>query len=126
MKSTKTQAFAMPPMPTLASSQKLFSAGIQLQAQAMKAVLGYQIETLGFLKRRLEQDLAMTDELARSTEFNDALEVVSTYVQKAAADYTAEAGKMSSMGSRLASETAKRARDEAEGVIEDMVAQTVA
>jgi hypothetical protein len=118
--------FAMPPLPMITSGQKLLHAGAHLQAHALKAAMRYQIEALAFLKHRCEQDMKLMDALVESEEFNDAFDVVSNFVQKATAEYAAEASKIASISSKLASETAKQVRKEAETTIEDMAAKTVA
>ena len=123
---TELSPFAMPPLPHIANSQKLFHAAAQLQAHAFKAVMSYQVETLAFLKHRCEQDLKLMDDLAASDEFNDGFDVISTFVQNATAEYSTEAGKIASIGSRLASETTKRMRKEAKNTIGEMALQTVA
>jgi hypothetical protein len=118
--------FAMQPVPVLTSGPKLFYAGAQLQAYLFKAAMRYQIEALAFLKHRCEQDVRLIDDLVDDGEFNDAFDVFSSFFQKATAEYAAEAGKVASINSKLASETAKRVRKEAESAIEDMAAQSVA
>ena len=107
-----------------AGGSRFLRAGAQFQAQAIDALIGCQIEALDFLKHRFEQDRALTAELAGCVEFNDGMDVISTYARKAASDYAAEAGRMASLGSKLAAETAQRARREAQGALEDMAAQT--
>lgn len=115
-----------PPPPFLTANQKLFQAAARLQANALRAAMRYQIETLSFLKRRSEADAKLMDDLADSQEFNDAFDVVSNFVQNAAADYATEVSKLASIGSKLASETAKSTRDEAQDMIEDLAAATAA
>ena len=114
-----------PSLPFLAANQKFLQAGARLQANAFKAAMRYQIETLSFLKRRCEADARLMDDLAGSGEFNDTFDIVTNFVQNAASEYTAEVSRFASIGSRLASETAKYARDESRNVIEDIAATTV-
>ena len=123
---TELSPFAMPSLPYIANSQKLFHAAAKLQAHAFKAVMSYQVETLAFPKHRCEQDVKLTDDLAASDEFNDAFDVVNNFVQNATAEYSTEAGKIASIGSRLTTETAQRMRKEAKNNIEEMALQTVA
>lgn len=123
---SETSPFAIPSMPFVAGGQKLFNAAAQLQAQSYRALMRYQIEMLGFLKHRCEQDVKLVDDLVASDQFNDAFDVVSNFMQNAASEYTAEAGKFAAIGGRLASETAKRVRKEADKVIEDAAASSVA
>ncbi|TIO09404.1 phasin family protein [Mesorhizobium sp.] len=112
--------------PAMANGQKAFLAASRLQAQAFKAIMRYQIETLSFLKHRYEQDVKLVDDLVGSDEFSDVFDVFSNFVQNATSEYAMEAGKVASIGSRLATETAKGVRKQAEATIEDMAATTIA
>lgn len=109
-----TSAVEQPSIPFFAEGRNAFNAGMQVQAQAFGALLRYQIEGLAFLKRRYEQDAKLIEELAASEEVKDALDLVSVFAQNAASDYAAEAGRLASLSSKLASEAAKQARMEAE------------
>jgi hypothetical protein len=126
MTSPEQLPFTVPALPFLATSQKLFQAGARLQAHAFKAAMQYQIEALSFLKRRYEDDIKLMEDLARSEESKDAFDVIANFVQNATSDYAAEAGKITSIGARLASETARRVRKEAEHTIEDLATATTA
>lgn len=123
--STQPDPFAMT-APMLANAQKFLFATARLQAQGYKAMMRYQIEALSFLKHRYEQDVKLAEDLAASADFNDAFDVYTGFVQNAVTEYSSETGKMASIGSRIASETARRVRKEADAAIEDMAAQTVA
>lgn len=112
--------FPMPSLPFVANGQKLALATTRLQAQAFKAAMRYQIEALGFLKYRFEQDVKLVDDLAESNEFNDAFDVFTTFMQNATTEYATEASKVISIGSKLASETARQVRKEAKEVAEDI------
>jgi hypothetical protein len=118
--------FPISPFPQLANVQKLVFANTRLQAHAFKAAMRYQIEVLAFLKHRYEQDVKFVDDLVASNEFNGAFDVIVAFMQNAAAEYTTEASKVASIGSKLASETARRVREEAETVSEDISAASVA
>ena len=113
-------------LPMAENGQKVVLAAVSLQAHAFKAMMRYQIETLAFLRHRCEQDMKLADDLISGADFNDAFEVVSTFLQNAASEYVTEAGKVATLTSRLASEAAGRARKEARTAIEDMAAKTVA
>ena len=110
----------------LPNGQKLISATARLQAQTFRGAMRYQIEMLNFLRHRYEQDVKLVDDLVASDEFNDAFDVVTDFMQNAATEYTSEAGKMASISSKLSSETARRMRRQADEMIEDLAAKTVA
>lgn len=117
---------AMPPIPMPAGGQKFLLAAARLNAHAVRAMMRYQIEALGFMKHRLEQDVKLVEDLAGSDEYNDAFDVFACFWQNAASEYAAEAGRVARIGSRLASEAAKEVRREARNSLEDMAVQTVA
>lgn len=108
------------------NGQKMVLAAVSLQAHAFKAMMRYQIETLAFLRHRYEQDIKLADDLIGGPEFNDAFEVVSTFLHNAASEYVTEAGKVATLTSKLASEAAGLVRKEARTAIEDIAAKTVA
>ena len=91
------------------------------QAHAIKAMLQYQAEALGFLKHRYREDIKLVDDLLARDGAKDSFEIWVGFFQKAISEYSNEAGKMASIGSRLSSETANSVRKEAAAVIEDMV-----
>ncbi len=118
-------AFAMPPLPAIGGF-RIFQAAANMQAEAYKAVLRYQVEALGFVRRRYEQDIKLIDDLIEAEELNDAFEVMSDFVENAASEYAREAGKFATIGSSVASEAAKRMRKDAESGLADMAARTAA
>ncbi len=113
-------------MPFLAAGQKMAIAAARLNAQALKSVMWYQIEVLGFMQHRFEQNLKLLDDLIESGEYNDAFDVCSVFVENAACEFNSEAGRMATIGSRLAVETASRVRKEADTRIEDIMAARIA
>ncbi|RUX06983.1 phasin family protein [bacterium M00.F.Ca.ET.141.01.1.1] len=113
-------------LPIAGNGQTFFLAAASLQVHAFKAVMRYNVETLAFLKHRCEQDIKLADDLITCPEFNDAFDIFSAFLQNATSQYVSEAGKVAALTSRLASETAKRVREEARTAIEDAAAKTVA
>jgi hypothetical protein len=123
---TRVLLDAVPPLPFTANAQKYALASARLQAHAFKAAMRYQIEALTFLKHRYEMDVKFVDELVASDELNDAFDVFTTFMQNAATEYAAEASKVASIGSKLASETARRVREETEEAVEDVAVAATA
>jgi hypothetical protein len=123
---TRVLPNSMPASPLAANAQKFALAAARLQAHAFKAAMQYQIEALTFVKHRYEMDMRFVDDLVASDEFNDTFDVFTTFMQNAATDYAAEASKVASIGSRFASETARRVRKEAEEAVDDIVVAATA
>jgi hypothetical protein len=113
-------------MPYFAQGQRLALATARLQAQTFRSAMRFQIEMLGFLKHRFEQDVSFMDDLVASGELNDAFDVVADFMQNAATEYTSEAGKLASIGSKLTSETARQIREQVEDAVDDLAAATIA
>jgi len=117
--------FGTQPLPTAEKGQKFILAAVSLQAQAFKAMMSYQIETLAFLKHRYEQDVKLAEDLVGGAEFNDAFDVLANFLQNATSEYVTEAGKVAALTSKLSAETARRVRKEADIAIEDIASKTV-
>ncbi|RWA68047.1 phasin family protein [Mesorhizobium sp.] len=113
-------------LPSNLNGQRFLRATAAMQAHSMRALLRYQIESVSFLKRRMEEDLKLVEKLTGGDEFVDAFDVFVNFIQNAASDYANEAGKFVSMGAKLASETAGRVRKQAETTMDDMAAATLA
>ncbi|SFU21385.1 phasin family protein [Mesorhizobium sp. YR577] len=115
-----------PAAPSIATSQKALLAMGRLHAQNVKTMLHFQSEGLAFLKHRYEEEMKLVDDLMTTDGLIDAFVVYAGFFQNAVAEYSREAAKLNTIGSRAASETAKRVRREAEIVTEDMAARTAA
>jgi hypothetical protein len=98
----------------------------RLQAGAFKAMLKWQVESLGFLRHRCEQDIRLIDDLLQSPEPGEVLSTCSCYFQGALDDYSKEAVKAASYGSKVATDTAREFRSGAERLSENAMAATIA
>jgi hypothetical protein len=112
--------------PGAASVQKFWLAVARLQGNAWKAALRYNVETLDFVKHRVERDIKLLDDLVASDGYKDAFDVCAGFVEEAVAQYSDETGRLASLGSKIASETADDVRREADATVKDMAAATVA
>lgn len=113
-------------MPLGVNGQKLMLSTARMQGHAMRAVLNTQIETLGFLKHRYEQDLKLVDMLTDSAGFNDAFSTCSEFWKEAMSEYSDEAGKIVSISSKMAAEAAKNLRSDAERISAELTEKSVA
>ncbi|UCI21699.1 hypothetical protein FJ970_12390 [Mesorhizobium sp. B2-1-8] len=59
-------------------------------------------------------------------QFNDAFDIVAAFLQNATSQYMTEGGKVATLTSKFASETARHVRKGARIAIEDGAAKTVA
>jgi hypothetical protein len=124
--STHTADFPLAGAPALENGTKFLYAAGRMQTQALKGLLRYQIETLAFLQRRYHQDMKLLDDLVATQKTHDAFDVVSDFWQNALSDYTDEAGKVASLGYKLASGSVRAVQKEAEAAIGGTAAKTAA
>lgn len=117
---------SLPDMPVFENAQRYMFANARLQGHVFKAFMSYQIELLGFLQHRLEKDVKLADSLLASDQFNDAFDVMQGFVQDAAKEYAAEAGKIASISSKIASTTAREVNKETAAALDDLAARSVA
>jgi len=111
---TRPLHFVSPEMPNVDSAQKMLFAIARLQGQVFNSMMRYQIEALSFLKRRYEQDMKLADELTASDGFKDAFDCDADFLQNAFSEYSIETGKIAAMGSKIATDAARRVRKQAE------------
>lgn len=97
-----------------------------LQANAVKAMLKWQVESLNFLKHRYEQDMKFIDELLEAPEPGEMLSAYSCFLQNALDEYSRESVKAANYSSKVVTDAAKEIRRKAESVSENMMAATVA
>lgn len=117
---------AWPEALALGESRKAFALGVQMQAQALKAALRWQAETLSFLARRSEETVQYLDDIVADEEFRDAFDITAAYMQNATMDWMNQAGRLSALCPQIASEAAKTIQQQATAAAEDMAASTVA
>jgi hypothetical protein len=110
---------------TANDAQKYLFAYARLQAHAVRSMLRFQYEAASFLRHRIHEDMRLVDDLTRSNDFADAFDVFTGFFQNAASEYSGEAEKVAGIGSQIASETAKKIRNEARETMSDMAARTV-
>jgi Phasin protein len=113
-------------MPLALSGQKLMRTMARMQGHAMRAALNMQIETLGFLKHRYEQDLKLVDLLTGSAGIDDAFSAYSEFWKETVNEYSDEAGKIVSISSRLAAEAASNVRRDVEKISQGLSEKSVA
>jgi hypothetical protein len=120
----KTEAEALY-APTAADGQRMLFSIARMQGHAFKSMLRFQMEAADFLRHRLQQDMKLVDDLTRSADFTDAFDVFAGFFQNAAWQYSGEAGRVAEIGSKVASQTARKLRSEAGEIFDDMAARTV-
>lgn len=126
VKNEYTAATLLQGVPMLTQGHKGMFTLARLQGHAFKGAMRYQIEALSFLKHRCEQDMKLVDDLLASDDFSDAFDVCTNYCQNAQLDYSREAAKVTSVGSKVAADAARELHKETDAATGDLAAQSVA
>jgi hypothetical protein len=122
---TRQEEGAEARMPLAANGQTLIYSMARMQGQAVRAALNMQIETLGFLRRRYELDLKLIDLLTGFDGFENAFNTYSEFWNDTVREYSDEAGKIVSIGSKQAAEAAKDVRWDAERISGELAERSV-
>jgi hypothetical protein len=112
-------------IPFAHTNQALAMATAHMQAQALKALLRVQIESLAFVKHRCEQDLKLIDDLITSGKYHNTFGVYGEFCRDTICEYAAETRKLLSTSSRIVSDSAKFANGEVDRIFEDVTARTI-
>jgi hypothetical protein len=114
MNSPETQ-FPQAPLDPMRGGDALAGV-VRAQARMMDALLRQNIETLDFLRKRFELDRQMLADLSRATDPATMISVLSTFWSRAMADYTNEAGTLSSFAAATAGQFIEGLKDEAKAL----------
>lgn len=88
------------------AGQKSMMAFAHLHTRLLRNALEVNAHLLDFARKRIEEDIRANDELCRCDNVSDALEVMSSFYQKAFREYADEANELV----RLSAENAKNAQ----------------
>jgi len=97
-----------------------FVFAADIQARCAKTVLEWQIEMVDFLKMRLIKDVAYVETLSKTKRPRETLSGVSDYMLEAIDDYSREAAKAATFGSRLAVDTAHQVKKKTEEIAAEL------
>ncbi|MEK1887354.1 MAG: phasin family protein [Phyllobacterium sp.] len=106
-------------------AQSLVRACTHVQAHALKGIIRAQIEGLAFAKHRYERNLKLIDDLIASEKYQNTFGVYGEFYRDAASEYAEEMRKLTSLGSRLVSDSAELVDGEVDKVFEDAAARTI-
>jgi hypothetical protein len=98
----------------------------RLQANAIKATLKWQMETMDFVKRRFDQDVKLVDDLIEAREPRAILTSFSDFLQTAVDEYSRETLKAVNLGTELVSDSTEEIRQEAQVIVDDVAIATAA
>jgi len=94
----------------------MMAAMLRAQARMMDSLLRQNIETLDFLKQRLEKDRGMIQSLADSDDPARAMQVMQDFWSNSLKDYTDEAGRIGALAAATAEEIVEGVADEAKAL----------
>ena len=107
-------------------AQSMMQASAHVQANTLKAMIRTQIEALTFVKHRYERNLRLVDDLIASEKYHNTFGVCGEFYHDAASEYAEEMRKLTSLCSRIVSDSAKLVDGEVEKMFEDAAARTIA
>lgn len=84
------------------AGQKSMFAFAHLHQRLMRNALQVNAEILDFARKRVDEDIRTSDRLTRCDNVNDAMEVMSSFYQKAFEAYADEANQLMRLGSEAA------------------------
>lgn len=100
-----------PPMDMLAAaSQKALASATHVNARAMCGMLAMQKHMLEFATRRIEQDIAAAEALARAADGPEIAAVAQEFCAQAVSDYASESAEIMRRAATIAGETLAAAR----------------
>ena len=90
-----------------------------MQGRMLSACLKFNLEYLDFLKRRVEKDIALVQEMSAKEDPSEMLSACADFWRKAYADYSDEMGKFAGMSSSLLDEAKTVTEQQVEAVKEE-------
>ena len=109
-----------------AFSGRLLLAGQRLQAEFYNNMLKYNMESLDFMKRRLQRDMELASQLSRSAELDEAVCCYLDFMRQAQIDYSDEMARLFRINAGAATRTARDIELEARAVTEEFATATAA
>ena len=106
-------------------AQSIIRASTHMQAHALKAMIRAQIETVAFARHRYERNLKLIDDLVESEKYQNTFGVYGEFCRDAASEYAEEMRKLTSLGTRLVSDSTELVDGEIEKIFEDAAARTI-
>lgn len=92
-----------------------------LQAQSARALVGLQIDMLGFARHRIDVHLETLDRLLAAERMEEAQEVFLRFAHETAVDYLAQGCRMAERSVRLATPGGDALRKDAARATDEMV-----
>lgn len=97
-----------------------FVHAADIQTRCAKTVLEWQIEMVNFLKFRLVKDVAFVEALSKPQRPSETLSGISDYMLEAIDDYSHEAAKAATFGSRMTVDTANQVKKKTEDLVAEL------
>lgn len=110
----------------LAGGEKILVGFARMHGLAWRSAMRWQAETLGFLKRRAEEEVSTAEEILACEKVERVPDVLADFYQKAFTDYANEAARLVDLGAKLVADGAKELRRETREAVEEEALKTVA
>ncbi len=114
------------PITTTRHEERLILSLWHLSGRALKTALQVQVGALSFLRRRFEEDVKLIERLSRSAGLVDAYDICSEFMVDTVVEYTDEAARIISIGSKETDDLEKTSYKDANQVTTQMAEKSVA
>ena len=97
----------------LEASRPTLSAAAEMNGRLYETVVALNTEYVGFVNRRLKEDLGLPQQFAACRTLEDIYGVYTGFFQRAVEQYQAEIEQMAKLGQTMASDTVNQLQDQA-------------
>ena len=104
----------------LEASRPTLSAAAEMNGRLYETVAALNTEYVGFVNRRLKEDLGLPQQFAACRSLEDVYGVYTGFFQRAVEQYRAEFEQMAKLGQTMASDAANQMQDQATRVQREM------
>ncbi|MGE0232322.1 MAG: phasin family protein [Flavobacteriaceae bacterium] len=97
-----------------------------MQSRLVSACMQYNLEYLEFLKRRVEKDIALIEEMSAKEEPSEVMSACTDFWRAAFEDYSDEIGKFAGMSSSLINEARSETTKQVQTLKDEVKVQAAA
>jgi Phasin protein len=102
------------------ASRPTLSAAAEMNGRLYETVAAFNTEYIGFVNRRLKEDLGMPQQLASCRTVEDVYGVYTGFFQRAVEQYQAEFEQLAKLSQTMASDTVNQVQEQAGKIRREM------
>lgn len=115
--STPTDMFTL----AIEAQQRMAAMALHFNATVLSETAALNSEVMDFVQRRIGEDLDTASELGRCESFDQAMETLTRFQQKALEDYTDETARLSALNTHVSDALIAEVAEDAETVVEGVL-----